>query len=291
MSDFERLPVGQPHAHYTPSSEAQTVLELVEWNIEEHLSRPRCSDRDARICDELIVRDATLESVAEPLGVTRELVRQILRKHTGLSVADLHEHRATIRETRRLTTGHADVTRLIADNPGILLGELVAATKLNACEVVAVIGDQEALRRRRPNTWTRTVPDHVVINEMRRVAALPGGSPLSTAFWDAHRRDNIPKAIRLMQRWGTWRTACEEAQVPANSPRRNEYARRWSRDELLDWVRLYLADAGSDATYADCSRWLRDRKQEGAPSASTLRNEFRAWSTMLSLALDNPHDL
>jgi hypothetical protein len=116
--------------------------------------------------------------------------------------------------------------------------------------------------------------------EMRRVAALPGGSPLSVSFYDRHRSELALTSARIIQREGSWREACTAAGVEANKASR-AYGRTWSRDDLLDWVRRYLAEE-EKPTYTRLSAWLRG--QEGAPSANTIRNAFGGWSAVLEAA-------
>lgn len=117
--------------------------------------------------------------------------------------------------------------------------------------------------------------------EMRRVAALPGGSPLSVSFYDRHRGDDALTSARIIQRRGSWREACAAAGVESNKPSRASYRHRWSEKDLLDWVRRYLAEA-EKPSYADFSGWLRD--QQDAPSANTVRNTFGGWSAVLEAA-------
>lgn len=117
----------------------------------------------------------------------------------------------------------------------------------------------------------------MVAAEMRRVAALPGGSPLSVAFYDRHRGEAALTSARIIQRQGSWREACAAAGVESNKASRS-YRHKWSEEDLLVWVRRYLAEA-EKPSYADFSRWLRD--EVDAPSANTVRNTFGGWSAVL----------
>lgn len=117
--------------------------------------------------------------------------------------------------------------------------------------------------------------------EMRRVARLPGGAPLSVSFYDRHRSDGTLTSARIIQREGSWSAACAVAGVESNKASRTSYRRKWSEEDLLDWVRRYLAEA-EKPSYADFSRWLRD--EVDAPSANTVRNTFGAWSAVLEAA-------
>ena len=123
--------------------------------------------------------------------------------------------------------------------------------------------------------------DDPVTTEMRRVAGLPGGSPLSVSFYDRHRAEGALTSARIIQRHGTWSEACTAAGVATNRASRTSYSRAWSEEDLLQWVRRYLAEA-CKPSYTDFSRWLRE--QDGAPSANTVRNTLGGWSAALEAA-------
>ena len=124
----------------------------------------------------------------------------------------------------------------------------------------------------------------VVLLELARVAALPGGSPLGGPFFDAHRAEGVPGASRLIQRFGSWRQACEAAGVAPIEASRSNYGTRWTDDLLLGWVREYLADPDSTASYQQFQGWLKERKSAGAPSGQTVRNRLGTWKDILERA-------
>lgn len=123
--------------------------------------------------------------------------------------------------------------------------------------------------------------DESTTAEMRRVAALAGGSPLSVSFYDRHRGVDALTSARIIQREGSWRAACAAAGVEANKASRASYSHRWRREDLLDWVRRYLAETDTPS-YGRFSQWLGD--QDDAPSANTIRNAFGGWSAALEAA-------
>ena len=276
-----------PDVEYKPSTAAADVLEQIGWSIKQRVaSRGRCTTRDAALCESIILEDLTLAEAGDRADVTGERMRQILRKHTGLSTRDLAEHRAELREARRLVLGRAEAEGLAAELPAASLTDLAEAANLSVQEVSEVIGDQEALRRRRRNTWSVGQDDAAVLNEMQRVASLPGGSPLTTPFYDQNRLEHTVRAIRIIQRFGTWTEACTRAGVASNV-RDRVYERAWSEDQLLEWVTAYVQDVGAvAASYSGADQWLRERKEEGAPSAQTVRNYLGTWVEILETVAD-----
>ena len=123
--------------------------------------------------------------------------------------------------------------------------------------------------------------EQAVDAELRRVAGLTGGAPLSVKFYDEHRAAGALTAARIIQRSGSWRKACAAAGVETNKAART-YRRRWSREDLLGWVRDYLA-ADGQPSYGRLSTWLRE--QPDAPSANTIRNTFGTWTAVLEAAM------
>lgn len=212
---------------YRPSADAQRTLDGLGWAIADHVDpRPRCSERDALVCTALLTEHLSLAEVGARHGITKERVHQIFKRHVGLSVRDLEQHRAS--------------------------------------------GASPAAR-------------DDVLDGLRRIAALPGGSPLTGAFYDKHRTGDDLSATRVIQRFGSWADACTAAGVKANAPSGRSGSAKWSEDDLLAWVRRYL-DAEPAGTYAGLAAWLKEHKADGAPSAQTLRNKLGTWREMADAA-------
>ncbi|MEI6622079.1 MAG: hypothetical protein WCP28_09255 [Actinomycetes bacterium] len=117
-----------------------------------------------------------------------------------------------------------------------------------------------------------------------RAAAETVGEPLSHAKYDGvSQAVGGPSSVRIIQRFWTWRTACQSAGVQAGAGSGRRYQRRWTEDDALGWVAQYLRSADARGTFADFDRWARTTP--GAPSANTVRNIFGAWSAAKRSAL------
>lgn len=127
------------------------------------------------------------------------------------------------------------------------------------------------------------LPQARIVAELQRVAQLPGGAPLSVAFYDAHRGEDSLGSARLVQRFGSWREACGAAEVACHAAPRS-YATAWTEDALLAWVRRFLDDGPASPSYAAFTAWLKDHRADGAPSAQTVRNRFGGWSAAVERA-------
>lgn len=277
--------IREAHAHWKPSPEAQRILDSIGWNLDERVpKRPRCGERDAALLEAAIRRDITLDALGQEFGITRERARQIIVRHTGLSMRQLMAYRLPLREARRRQQGEDRVRALAASDPDADLGTLASESGLTVAEVIDVLGDDESIIRRKRNTWSTGVSDDAALAEVRRVAALPGGRPLSRSFYDKHRREGSVGQVRLTQRFGTWTAACEAAGVePRDAPRSN-YTRRWTEENIVDWVALYMSHAGPRASFQGLDRWLRAHASHGAPSAQTVRNTCGKWVDALQMA-------
>lgn len=278
----QQRPTVDPIKAYAPSTEARDVLTSVGLDPDtipgRHLT---CSSRDAEILELLLVDALTLDEAGKRYGLTRERVRQIQVRYLGVSAKVFHARRAALAEQVRVdritayALAHPTATgREIADTVGVLVSE-----------VRDVIGpDQVALRERPTRKGLPGVGDDAVLAEIRRVAALPGGVPLRSTFFDTHRRDGMIGVIRILQRFGTWREACEAAGVAPMPAMRPSYTRRWNDQDMRDLLDRYVVEAWGSWSYANFDTWLRS--QDGSPSAQTVRNQLGLrWQELLQQSL------
>ena len=115
-----------------------------------------------------------------------------------------------------------------------------------------------------------------------REAARRCGEPLSHARSDAVAREvHAPSSARVVQRFGTWRRACQAAGVAVGATVR-EYHPRWGREQVTAAVAGYLAEEGSLGTYADYEHWARQSPDR--PSGATVRNVMGGWSAAKAAA-------
>jgi hypothetical protein len=114
------------------------------------------------------------------------------------------------------------------------------------------------------------------ILEALRAAAAHGQGPLSHTRYDAVSREvGGPSSARVIQRFGSWRTACEAAGVAPGTAAR-AYSARWHRQSVADAVARYLSEEAATGTYADYQAWAAGR--EDRPSGPTVRNVMGGWN-------------
>lgn len=111
-----------------------------------------------------------------------------------------------------------------------------------------------------------------------RTAAKMAGEPLSVGKYDKI-RDTFegPSAIRLIQRFGSWSSACAAAGVKSGEAKRT-YVRKWERTQIVDLVRSYLRE-NRKVSFSDFSIWLK--QVPASPSPATCRNVGISWSSLV----------
>lgn len=238
------------------------------------------SERDQFIVSRALEGD-TFSDIGRDYGISRERVRQIVKKHEGVGARDgLQTQRRKARHGRAMQAARD----LAAKYPDMKPAEIGHEVGLTANQVRLLMGRDEAIRRRTPKVVAVDVTDEQVFAELRRIAALPGGTPLSSGFYEKNRGPGTLHQTRVLQRFETWRNVCALAGVEANQPPAGRsYTRTWNRENLLDWVSKYV-DTTEKPTYAGMDRWLR--MQAGAPSAQTVRNYIGNWTVTLKATVE-----
>jgi hypothetical protein len=279
--DQQRTAV-DPIRSYRPSDAAREVLAAVGIDPDTIPGRHLvCQTRDAEMMELLIVDALTLDEVGQKYGLTRERVRQLQVRYLGVSAKTFHARRAALTQAER----DQRIAAYAAEHPTASGRQIADAVKVSFGEVRDVIGpDQVALREPASRRSVASVDDDGVFAEIRRIAAKPGGTPLRSTFFDAHRAPGMIGADRVIQRFGTWREACEAAGVEPMPSVRKTYTRRWCDDDLRTVLDRYVVEAWGTWSYARFEEWLRT--QDGAPSAQTVRNQLGGkWQDLLQQAI------
>lgn len=279
--------VVDPTRSYRPSAAAQEVLAAVGIDPDTIPGRHLvCQTRDAEMMELLIVSALTLDEVGQKYGLTRERVRQLQVRYLGVSAKTFHARRAALTQAER----DQRIAAYAAEHPSASGRQIADATKVSLAEVRDVIGpDQIALREPSIVKGPAAVDDEVFFAEVRRIAAKPGGTPLRTTFYDAHRTAGMIGSVRAEQRFGTWKQACHAAGVEPMPSIRKSYTRRWSDEALRDVLDRYVETAWGTWSYARFEQWLRT--QDGAPSAQTVRNQLGGkWQDLLQQAIARIND-
>jgi DNA-binding CsgD family transcriptional regulator len=225
---------------------------------------------------------ASLQAIADEFGLTRERVRQIIRSADGPSRADA----AAARRARRVDDRQAlreRALRVWGETPAITLDDLAQGLGVTTTELRAALGKDagRVLVSSRPGQAVFT--DEMLREHLRRAAEL-AGEPLTVRKYNEVRSQfGGASSPLVLQRFGSWRSACEAAGVATGRPVRMNYRRRWSHEQLVEAVAAYLREPDSRGSFADYEQWAR--RTSGAPSGQTIRTQFGSWSIAKSEAL------
>lgn len=234
-------------------------------------------------------RGLTLDEIGAEFGLTRERVRQLLKKYRGPSAAEIRDLRAGEAEAAQRAHDQAvsGGIREVLDGRGpMTVAEVADATGLVASEISKHWPQDLAHLRlwgagQGESRWT----DEDICEALRQASVYE--FPLTTtAYSQLLQVGQVdgPSVPRIGQRFGSWSAACAAAGVVAGDAPNREYESKWSDEELLQVARAYLVDPNAPSSAHGFNEWKRDNAPDG-PSAQTLRNRFGSWTEVKRRAL------
>ncbi|WP_148612634.1 hypothetical protein [Nocardioides rubriscoriae] len=122
--------------------------------------------------------------------------------------------------------------------------------------------------------------DDDMLDAVRQAAFFVSGALRGESYDEYRAAFGGPCRMGIISRFGTWRAACDAADVAANTTR--SYSSRWSETDLIRWVADYLAADGSSGTYSGYAAWAK--AMSGAPSGPRLRQTFPRWGEVKAAA-------
>jgi hypothetical protein len=120
------------------------------------------------------------------------------------------------------------------------------------------------------------------------------GEPVSVKRWDTVRDPELPSALTISKRFGTWNAAKDLVGLNSYVAEGRKYTRRYTKESTLDLVVQYEQERRNRGlargNYSDFEEWCRIRKRRLAtvntPSAATVRQLHGSWTSVHQLALD-----
>ena len=109
--------------------------------------------------------------------------------------------------------------------------------------------------------------------------------PLTGPFYEKLRNENAihgPSRPRVLQVFGTWKEACNEAGVPSVDAVRDSYELRWTDEELINQLAEFISTSES-VSVESFDSWCR--LDNSRASSGTLRNQIGGWSESYELGL------
>lgn len=121
--------------------------------------------------------------------------------------------------------------------------------------------------------------DADLIAAIKEVAMRVDGK-LSVSKYDNLRTLAEPSSALIIQRFGSWRSATEIANIKSNTGNRI-YRSKFTKADAILVTKKYLAST-TKPSYQEFAHWLKG--QPGAPSAQTCRNLVGSWQQLLTAA-------
>ena len=246
------------------------------------------TERDREII-ELAQSGFTLRQISIKYGVSSERIRKILKQKNALSTREIRKEKNAQVEELKAEAGHA-LAAWVRSHMGCTMVELSLGTNIDKSECSASLPKNVAHLILKPgdlsnsNSWTGTKwTDNQILECIRKA-----GAHSSLLSYKTYERSiklqgiDGPSAIRVLQRFKTWNSACQTAGVIPGQARRENYVRNWSDEEMVFWLASFLRQADT-ASYDAYDQWSRN--EAGAPGAQTIRNTFGPWSKCKELAL------
>ena len=179
---------------------------------------------------------------------------------------------------------------MVARFPGISVAELTGLIDQPEGIIEEAIGNVRHLVLIKESVNERHSEAETEMLESLRIAGTMA-FPLSTDEYDELRRKGFVQGLssmRFIQVFGTWRRACELADVEAPAPMRANYQKRWTERELAQAVARYLVDPEFRGVRHRYDEWRSaNLKVDEIPSAGTLLNELgRQWRTVQNRGLE-----
>lgn len=242
--------------------------------------------------------ELSLKELEAEFRVTRERARQILA-NLGVSTKSLRAQQSAARENRKVEFKKS-IEAWIAAHPGCYISEIA--------EYFGVT--ESAIREIKPQNFKKLViggsarvdsttspkfPREQILEALRKAYGLRNPSmsmyainetqPLTGPFYEKLRRDGSvfgPSRARVLQVFGTWKAACEEAGVPSVDAVRDSYERLWTFEQLIEQIAEFI----STAEFPSIQRfdeWCR--LDDSRASFGTIRNQIGPWPESHEIAL------
>ena len=234
--------------------------------------------------DEIVERlyaGAEVPALAKEFGLSGETVHKMRRELDLPSTSQMKKN-----EADKIS---AEISEWVRSHPGCTPAEIAEFIEIAESKVEALIYrsvkhlvlgvNVKSQTSILSTTWTQ---DQTFLALQKAANRL---SPLTRGNYDNFRQEGVvsgPSGIRIIQIFGKWSKACELAGVESGAARRANYKRNLTQEEMSEYLGEYLitcTTASADAYDA----WAR--KEVGAPSLGTLRNEFGKWNEACDEAL------
>lgn len=207
----------------------------------------------------------TLQMIADSLGLTREMIRQIIAANQGPTAGTVRKNREA---KKRL-----EAVAVFKELGTVDVGKIADFIDENPARVRDLLGKQAKKLPTGRKNFEKLFSDQELLNILKQAASQVEG-PLTAK---KYQKLNIqPTVAVFVGRFGTWNNACEVAEVEHGLAVRNNYKRAHSEEDMLAFVASYLADPRTNGSAQGYEEW--QRKVDGAPSLTLIRQRVGRWN-------------
>jgi len=240
----------------------------------------------------------TLNEIGDEFGLTRERARQVLKKF-GVSTREIKKQ-VEVHESINQERLAQAINSWVTTHPGCRLSEVATALMISESDALSLCpkdtkGLLLGVRRKRDSdkywVYSRSqILDALkhafdLRNPLMSMYSVSETLPLTGSFYEKLRSEGVvhgPSHQRILQVFGTWKAACEEAGVPCVEAVRDSYEIRWTNDELVGQLAEFISSSKSRSA-ASFDSWCR--LDSSRASSGTIRNQVGRWSESYELAL------
>jgi hypothetical protein len=252
----------------------------------------------------------TLDAIGKEYGVTRERIRQIIKKLLAkaekfsevsiMNLGNLFEQRLEmlknapkLAELSIRSDLDLKARQIINSKPGIKLEELssILMTDLKLLHSALNKNTKKFIYSDEKISFnTSSFTDDEILEALRLAEAFE--SPINRNLYDNLVNRGLikgPGSQTVMKRFSTWNKACQLADVNYNESVRDSYETLWTKDEMLDYVIEFLKNRSFGVGINSYDEW-RIETLSNAPSGAHLRNNFDTWINAKNSALQKMFD-
>jgi len=132
-----------------------------------------------------------------------------------------------------------------------------------------------------PKHHKKYFSDEDLLEILRKAKAQVDGPLTSNKY---QKLKIAPTVAVFIARFGSWIEACKLAGVESGKAVRDNYTRAHSEEDILGFVASYLADPRTNGSAEGYEKW--QRKVEGAPSLSLIRQRLGKWNEIKAMLVN-----
>ena len=195
-------------------------------------------------------------------------------------------------EIEAAVTDQAALVAWLTEHPGSTVDEAAKALQWNKAQLAKAMSDDArrlAVRHRTGSSrkWSEAEILEALRHAWAALSTTESVTSLSYARYNQLVRDGIvegPSSVRVLQVFGSWADAAEQAGVPAGKKPNRAFTSAWTDEEILSDVRRYLADPSTRGSFAGWNAWKKVNAPQ-APSGAMILNRLGNWSEIKAMAL------